>query len=112
MNLVEILHERRNLFRKMRADRAQLRVFALQERPVEIGTELIDPIGEKFKVVEVLGHLLKLINQIGYGGLLIWICFACLKGIINKFLDGLSTTSDEGAFTFCWNRVIVCLQLF
>ena len=112
MNLVEILHERRNLFRKMRADRAQLRVFALQERPVETGTELIDPIGEKFKVVEVLGHLLKLIYQIGYGGLLIWICFAGLKGIINKFLDGLSTTSDEGAFTFCWNRVIVCLQLF
>ena len=62
MNLVEILHERRNLFRKMRADRAQLRVFALQKRPVETGTKLIDPIGEKFKVVEVLGHFLKLIN--------------------------------------------------
>lgn len=94
MNLVEILNERGNLFRKMRADRAQLCVFALQERPVETSTELFDPIGEKFKVVEVLGHLLKLINQIGYGGLLIWICFTGLKGIINKFLDGLSTTSD------------------
>jgi len=112
MNLVEILHEWGNLFREMRADRAQLRVFALQERSVETDTELIDPVGEEFEVVEVLRHLLKLVNQIGYGRLLIWICFAGLKGIIKDFLYGLSTTSDKGAFTFCWDRAIVCLQMF
>lgn len=51
MNLTEVLIKRRHLFCEMRANRAQLRVFTMQKRPVKTVAELVDPICKRLKVI-------------------------------------------------------------